>query len=59
MYGTGFLPTDEVNLYQVESDGLYLTGTSEVALAALHQGEILPGRGAAAALRGLLHLFPA
>ncbi len=41
MYGTGFLPTDEVNLYQVASDGLYLTGTSEVALAALHQGEIL------------------
>ncbi len=42
MYGTGFLPTDEVNLYQVPSDGLYLTGTSEVALAAIHQGEILP-----------------
>ncbi len=42
MYGTGFLPTDEVNLYQVTSDALYLTGTSEVALAALHQGEILP-----------------
>ena len=42
MFGTGFLPTDEVNLYQVPSDGLYLTGTSEVALAALHQGEILP-----------------
>jgi seryl-tRNA synthetase len=42
MYGTGFLPTDEVNLYQVSSDGLYLTGTSEVALAALHEGEILP-----------------
>jgi len=43
MYGTGFLPTDEVNLYQLESDGLYLTGTSEVALAALHQDEILAG----------------
>ncbi|MGO9964987.1 MAG: serine--tRNA ligase [Acidimicrobiales bacterium] len=42
MYGTGFLPTDEVNLYQVTSDGLYLTGTSEVALAGLHQGEVLP-----------------
>jgi seryl-tRNA synthetase len=41
MYGTGFLPTDEVNLYQVTSDGLYLTGTSEVALAALHQNETL------------------
>ncbi len=41
MYGTGFLPTDEVNIYRVERDDLYLTGTSEVALAALHLGEIL------------------
>ena len=41
MYGTGFLPTDEVNLYRVERDELYLTGTSEVALAAMHGGEIL------------------
>jgi seryl-tRNA synthetase len=39
MYGTGFLPTDEVNLYQLERDDLYLTGTSEVALAAFHMGE--------------------
>jgi seryl-tRNA synthetase len=41
MYGTGFLPTDEVNTYRIEADGLYLTGTSEVALAGLHAGEIL------------------
>jgi seryl-tRNA synthetase len=41
MYGTGFLPTDEVNIYRVERDELYLTGTSEVALAGLHMGEIL------------------
>jgi seryl-tRNA synthetase len=41
MYGTGFLPTDEVNLYRVERDELYLTGTAEVGLAALHMGEIL------------------
>ncbi len=41
MYGTGFLPTDDVNIYHVERDDLYLTGTSEVALAALHMGEIL------------------
>ncbi|MCC6224041.1 MAG: serine--tRNA ligase [Thermoleophilia bacterium] len=41
MYGTGFLPTDEVNIYSLERDELYLTGTSEVALAALHMGEIL------------------
>jgi seryl-tRNA synthetase len=41
MTGTGFLPTDEVNIYRIERDDLYLTGTSEVALAALHMGEIL------------------
>jgi seryl-tRNA synthetase len=41
MYGTGFFPTDRANIYAIESDGLYLTGTSEVALAGLHMGEIL------------------
>jgi seryl-tRNA synthetase len=41
MYGTGFLPTDEVNIYKVERDDLYLTGTSEVALASMHGEEIL------------------
>ena len=41
MYGTGFLPTDEVNIYRVERDELYLTGTAEVGLAAMHMGEIL------------------
>jgi seryl-tRNA synthetase len=41
MYGTGFLPTEEVNLYKVERDELYLTGTAEVGLAAMHMSEIL------------------
>ena len=41
MYGTGFLPADEVNLYVTRPDELYLVGTSEVPLAALHMGEIL------------------
>jgi len=41
MYGTGFFPTDRSNIYELEADGLYLTGTSEVALASLHMGEIL------------------
>jgi len=41
MYGTGFFPTEKSNIYAVESDDLYLTGTSEVALAGLHMGEIL------------------
>jgi seryl-tRNA synthetase len=41
MYGTGFFPTERTNIYAVESDGLYLTGTSEVALAGLHMTEVL------------------
>jgi seryl-tRNA synthetase len=41
MYGTGFFPTDEVNIYAVERDDLYLVGTSEVSLAAFHMGEVL------------------
>ncbi len=41
MYGTGFFPTERSNIYGIESDELYLTGTSEVALAGLHMGEIL------------------
>ena len=41
MYGTGFLPTDEAQLYVTREDELYLVGTSEVPLAALHQDEIL------------------
>jgi seryl-tRNA synthetase len=43
MYGTGFFPTDEVNIYAVERDDLYLVGTSEVSLAAFHLGETLEG----------------
>jgi seryl-tRNA synthetase len=45
MYGTGFLPTDEVNIYKVERDELYLTGTAEVGLAAFHAEEILDADG--------------
>ncbi len=41
MYGTGFFPTEKSNIYALPEDGLYLTGTSEVALAGLHAGEIL------------------
>jgi seryl-tRNA synthetase len=41
MYGTGFFPTEEVNIYGIERDQLYLVGTSEVPLAAMRSGEIL------------------
>ena len=41
MFGTGFLPTDEANLYVTTEDRLYLVGTSEVPLAAYRMGEIV------------------
>ncbi len=43
LYGTGFLPDTEQQIYKLAEDELYLIGTSEVALASLHAGEILPG----------------
>jgi seryl-tRNA synthetase len=43
MYGTGFFPAERNEYYEIGEDGLYLTGTSEVALAGLHMGEILVG----------------
>ena len=41
LFGTGFLPDTEQQIYQVPGDGLYLVGTSEVPLAGLHGGEML------------------
>jgi seryl-tRNA synthetase len=41
LYGTGMLPDTEQQIYRVPEDDLYLVGTSEVALASLHAGEIL------------------
>jgi seryl-tRNA synthetase len=43
MTGTGFFPTERSNIYALADDDLFLTGTSEVALAGLHMGEILDG----------------
>ncbi|HET7455487.1 MAG TPA: serine--tRNA ligase [Solirubrobacterales bacterium] len=39
--GTGFLPEARDQIYEIPKDELFLTGTSEVALAGLHAGEIL------------------
>ena len=41
LYGTGFLPDTEQQIYRVPDDELYLAGTSEVPLASLHAGEVL------------------
>lgn len=45
LFGTGFLPDTEQQLYTLPDDDLYLVGTSEVALASMHAGEILDGAG--------------
>lgn len=45
LFGTGFLPGDRDQIYELEKDDLYLAGTSEVPLAGLHAGQILePGQ---------------
>ena len=41
LYGTGFLPDTEQQIYSLPEDDLYLVGTSEVALASMHRDEIL------------------
>ncbi|MGN8244546.1 serine--tRNA ligase [Cellulomonas soli] len=41
MAGTGFLGAHADEIYRLEADDLYLVGTSEVALAGYHSGEIL------------------
>jgi seryl-tRNA synthetase len=41
LFGTGFLPDTEQQIYRLAEDELFLLGTSEVALASLHDDEIL------------------
>jgi seryl-tRNA synthetase len=41
LYGTGFFPGEREMIYEVERDELFLVGTSEVSLAALHADQIL------------------
>ncbi|MEZ0291867.1 MAG: aminoacyl--tRNA ligase-related protein, partial [Solirubrobacteraceae bacterium] len=41
LFGTGFLPDTEQQIYSLAGDDLYLAGTSEVPLASLHAGEIV------------------
>ena len=41
LFGTGFFPDDAEQVYKIPNDDLYLVGTSEVPLAALHTNEII------------------
>lgn len=45
MAGTGFLGQAAENVYRLEADDMYLVGTAEVPLAALHSEEILDPAG--------------
>jgi seryl-tRNA synthetase len=45
LYGTGFLPDTEQQIYALPDDDLFLIGTSEVPLASLHAGDILEEAG--------------
>ena len=44
MLDAGFFPTDRHQVYELAEDDLYLTGTSEVALAGLHRGDLLDAK---------------
>jgi seryl-tRNA synthetase len=41
LFGTGFFPGEREMIYEVSRDELFLIGTSEVSLAALHADQIL------------------
>jgi seryl-tRNA synthetase len=43
LFGTGFFPADREQVYSVREDHLFLVGTSEVPLAAMHGDEFLDG----------------
>jgi seryl-tRNA synthetase len=43
LFGTGFFPGEREMIYEVPNDELFLVGTSEVSLAALHADEIIDG----------------
>ena len=61
LVGSGFFPEAREQVYAVANadPDLFLIGTSEVALAALHMGEILPEADAAPALLRSVLLLPA
>ena len=42
LYGTGFFPGSQPETYKLPEDDLYLVGTSEVGLVALHSDSIIP-----------------
>ena len=41
LVGTGWLPSDDPNVYAVAGEDLYLAGTAEIPVGGLHLGELL------------------
>jgi len=57
LFGTGFLPDTEQQIYSLPDDDLFLAGTSEVPLASLHAGEMLDAGSLPARYAGFSSCF--
>ena len=57
LYGMGYLPFSQDEVYYMPADDLYLSGTAELVLNSLRADEILSEKRPAGALRRILPLF--
>lgn len=57
LFGTGFFPGEREMIYEIPRDELFLVGTSEVSLAALHADEILAAAALPARYAGVSTCF--
>lgn len=57
MVGTGYFPFGEDNAYCLEKEGLYLTGTAEVGILAIHADRILESEALPMRLFGMSTCF--
>jgi seryl-tRNA synthetase len=57
MEQAGFFPTDRSQVYEVDDDELFLVGTSEVPLSAIHRDEILAAERLPARYLGISSCF--
>ncbi len=57
LVGSGHFPEGEADIYPVEKDQLYLSGTSEVFLNSLYQGEVLKHSRLPVLMAGLSSCF--
>jgi len=57
MEEAGFFPTDRSQVYEVDGGELFLVGTSEIPLSALHRGELLAADALPARYAGISSCF--